>query len=51
MKVRAVKKAIITIKEGEKMDLFEERKKSAHSIRCIHGIPLDALKSYLTGKK
>ena len=28
MKVRAVKKAIITIKEGEKMDLFEERKKS-----------------------
>lgn len=26
MKVRAVKKAIITIKEGEKIDLFEEKK-------------------------
>ena len=27
MKVRAVKKAIFNIKEGEKMDLFEEKKK------------------------
>ena len=27
MKVRAVKKAIFSIKEGEKMDLFEEKKK------------------------